>query len=278
MRGGTWLRWKNPPLSERPEYRFEQPDRSRPRGSIFLIHGSAPFDIDGRIPLDGLDSPYGREPFYRDLAEKLVSAGWSVLRYAKPGVECKRIDTATYARTDLELLFQQLSYLWGLLPPNLPRTVFAWSEGSLHIRALPIQELDAVILLGAIGTDIGSVIEWQGGPPREELQREFSSMDRRHMLGLDRPVGRLVDELALPPNWIVFSARSDLPILVLHGDADREVPFKQSAVWRKKLPHHHVTVIRGSGLDHRFMSPGNYDLKTLTTPILAWLDKLFRRP
>jgi len=258
-------------MSQSGSYTFDKP-LSSPRGSVFLIHGSAPFNVDGRIPHDGVDSPYAREPFYRDLALNLVAAGWNVLRYAKPGVAPGRIDQAVYSTTDLNVISKQLVHLWHLLPTSIPRVVFAWSEGSLHVRALPVGEIDALILLGAVATNIGDVIESQGGPSRHDLARELSTADRAEMLGLDRPVGRLVDELALAPNWTVFAGHPDLPILILHGSVDREVPCDQARVWRDKLRDHNITVTISQGFDHRFMPTGKYDNELLTETIIAWLN------
>ena len=252
-------------------YVFENPISSS-RGSILLIHGSAPFNIDGRIPLDGVDSPYAREPFYRDLACRFVAAGWGVLRYNKPGVATDQINPAAYSSTDLRTLTGQLVDLWHLLPADIPRVVFAWSEGTLHVRALPLDEIDALILLGAIATNISDVIEEQGGPLRLDLALELSSLDRTHMLGLDRPVGRLVDELALEPNWAAFVAHPNLPILVLHGAADREVPCSQATVWQNKLRDHDISVVVRQGFDHRYMPSGEYDLDPLTETVVSWLS------
>ncbi len=258
-------------MSQNGCYTFDKPVSS-PRGSVLLIHGSAPFNLDGRIPVDGLDSPYAREPFYHDLALHLVTAGWNVLRYAKPGVAPDRIDHAGYATTDLAVISKQLVHLWHLLPSSIPRVVFAWSEGTLHVRAIPVGEIDALVLLGAVATNIGDVIEAQGGPSRNDLARELSTADRADMLGLDRPVGRLADELALAPNWTVFAGHPDLPILILHGSVDREVPCDQAKVWPDKLRDHNITVTIGQGFDHRFMPTGKYDIEPLTKTIVAWLD------
>ena len=260
-----------------PPYDFVRDDPvDRPlRGTILLIHGSAPFNIDGRIPMDGLDFPYARETFYLDLAKAFTRRGWATIRYAKPGVEEGRVDPEAYAETDLATLEEQLRALWRIMPAEYPRIVMAWSEGTLHVRALPLGELDGVILLGAISTNIGDVVAWQGGPPKEELARIVAGKDRREMLGVDRPAGRLADELALPDNWWTFLPRPDLPILVLHGKEDKEVPPSQAAHWKEKLEHHALTVVVGDGLDHRFMPAGRYRPESPAKEVLSWLDRTF---
>ncbi|MBI2931257.1 MAG: alpha/beta hydrolase [Planctomycetes bacterium] len=253
------------------EFVLEHPADRPSRGSILLVHGSAPFDLDGRIPIPGLDSPYARTRFTRDLGQALRAAGWSVLRYSKPGVQADRIDAEAYATTDLELLGRQLRNLWRFLPADRPRVVFAWSEGTLHVRALPMDEIDAVILLGGISSTIADVIQAQGGPSPEALRKELVGKSRRDMLGVDRPVGRLLDELDLEENWTSFQGLERLRMLVLHGTEDREVPLAQVALWKKRLPP--ADIVEGPGLDHRFMPRDVYDIAPLAREVAAWLDR-----
>jgi pimeloyl-ACP methyl ester carboxylesterase len=257
------------------EFVLETPSVPLSRGTVLLVHGSAPFDLDGRIPVADLGSSYAKTAFYRDLAADLRAAGWSVLRYSKPGVHENGVDSVEYAKTDLALLSRQLRNLWRFLPTDRPRVVFAWSEGSLHVHALPREEMDAVILLGGISTNIGDVVRAQGGPTAEELKKELANRSRRDMLGLDRPVGRMLDELDLADNWKSFEASERLPILILHGADDREVPVSQAAVWKETLPLGRINVVQGEGLDHRFMASGVYDTSSLTKEVTGWLDGVF---
>jgi pimeloyl-ACP methyl ester carboxylesterase len=256
------------------EYVLEHPGDRTSRGSILLVHGSAPFNLDGRIPIDS-DSPYARTAFYRDLSRGLRTAGWSTLRYNKPGVHEDRVEVSEYATSDFDVLGKQLVTLWAILPTERPRIVFAWSEGSLHVRALPMHEVDAVALLGGIATTIGDVIRAQGGPSRDQLQGELAGKDRREMFGIDRPVGRMLDELAFMDNWRAFSGPQSPPLLILHGDQDREVPVTQVKVWEDRLPNHHVKVVIGRGYDHRFMPQDVYDPMLVAKEITSWLDGLF---
>ena len=186
-----------------------------------------------------------------------------------------RVEDSEYATSDFEVLEKQLVTLWAILPTESPRIVFAWSEGSLHARALPLREIDAVVLLGGIATNIGDVIQAQGGPSLDQLLGELAGKDRREMLGIDRPVGRMLDELALVDNWRVFSEAQSPPLLILHGDQDREVPVTQAKVWEEHLPSRRVKVVIGRGYDHRFMPQGEYDPMLAGQEITAWLDGLF---
>ena len=256
-----------------PSVVLERP-RGTPRGRVLLIHGSAPFNVDGRIPVPGLESPYAKSDFYKDLSAALVARGFSVLRYAKPGVDPHSLDREEYAGTDYARLALQLQNLWrNFMPRTRPRLVFAWSEGSLHVRALPLSEVDGVVLLGGISTNIGAVVQAQGGPPPAALKAALSKKKRTEMLGLDRPVGRMLDELAMADNHATFAPFPRLPLLVLHGAADREVPVDQARVWKKALPKHPVTVVEGVGRDHRFMLPGKYDVTELAGQIGRWVEQ-----
>ena len=245
------------------------------RGSVLLVHGSAPFNADGFIPLKGTTTPYGRHPFFRDLALVLRNQGFHVVRYSKPGVFQDGVNSVVYAMTDLACLSDQLVRVFRHLPHAHPRLVLAWSEGTLHLRALPLGELDGVVLLGGIATNIADVIASQGGPIRPELESQLSKMGRTEMIGLDRPAGRLVDELALEDNWRSLVRYAGLQFLVLHGSEDREVPSSQADVFAAHLPAERTTVLIGEGLDHRFMPPGGYDLVPLGLAICEWVEHRF---
>ncbi len=242
-------------------------------GTIFLIHGSAPFNADGLIPGISSHSPYTKQPFFKDLALQLRAAGWNVARYSKFGVTSTGIDFDLYQRTDYNCLAQQLKQIWQALPADKPRIAFAWSEGSLHVRALPLNEVAGVIFLGGIATHIGEVIITQGGPPVSQMRQMLADKEPTEMLGLDRPVSRLLDELNFEDNWKVFLPYPQLPILVLHGERDEEVSVQQAKLWRKYLPKHKLTVKIGAELDHRYMPDEQYNLDLLGLEVITWLKQ-----
>ena len=53
--------------------------------------------------------------------------------------------------------------------------------------------MSGVILLGGIATNIGEVIAAQGGPDSSQMTQMLMSRDPSDMLGLDRPVGQLLE-------------------------------------------------------------------------------------
>ncbi|MCM2280545.1 MAG: alpha/beta hydrolase [Bdellovibrionaceae bacterium] len=242
------------------------------KGSILLIHGSAPFNRDGRVP-DTRAGRYATTAFFEDIRKELESRGWHVVTYSKPGVFEDRVDYNTYKTTDLKVLGGQIRQVWKTLPESYPKLVFAWSEGSLHVSQLPLGELGGVVIAGGIATGIRDVVLWQGRDQKTKVEaelRQIKKLPRDEMLGLDRPAGRLIDELEMAENWKAFSEFKNLPMLILHGTADTEVPVSQAQEWSKKLSHHPVSVRIVPGKNHML---GDGDLSggsTVAQEIDAW--------
>lgn len=253
---------------------YPRAGRAAARGTVLLVHDSAAFNADGGVPSAGLKSPAAQGRFYAELSAQLRAAGFGVLRYHKPGVSWRAVQRAQYAQTDVALLERQLRNLWRFLPTKRPRMLLALGEGSLHLRGL-LPEADAVILIGGIATTLADVIAATGGPTSAALKRQLDGKPRTAMLGHDRPVGRLLDELALPPNWQAFARQPKLPLLVLHGSADKQVPVSQAKRWRKKLSgakHLAVKIIAGG--DHRAMVGQTRRVEQLAATITRWLIAL----
>src|SRR3989344_5902151 len=95
------------------------------KGTILLIHGSAPFNLDGHVPIKG-ESIYSKISFYKDLALSLNALGWRVARYSKPGVNQNSVNFKEYKKTDLKLIMHQLKNIWNKLPKDQPKIIFAW--------------------------------------------------------------------------------------------------------------------------------------------------------
>ena len=258
-------------------YILTKPEQVESKGTILLIHGSAPFNIDGRVPVKS-ESLYSKITFYKDLAEQLNILGWAVVCYAKPGVHQGHVDFDVYKTTDLSVISKQINTIWKELPDDRPKIVFAWSEGSLHVTPLLLSEARGVILLGGISTNIKDVILSQADSESERQKIELelkgvSSMPRDKMLGIDRPAGRLIDEFNLSANWLKFKSHPKLPILILHGNRDKEVPFSQARLWKEKLPKHNITLkVKESG-NHVFAKGTSSDPVGLAETISKWLDR-----
>lgn len=266
-------------LSERDyNYLITHPQNGQSKGTILLIHGSGPFNIDGRIPIE-TGSIYSKISFYKHLAISLNQNGWSVVRYSRPGVRRNFIDFNRYKITDLDIIGQQLNCIWKKLPANSKKVIFAWSEGSLHASLLPLKQAYAVILLGGIATNIKNVIISQAKREGalEEVQKLFNNLDdipRDKMLGIDRPAGRLTDEFNMRDNWTYYKQFKRLPILILHGDNDLEVPVDEAYIWAKKLPAHKITTWIKQGRGHTLGVNGTINAEYIAENIINWLDSL----
>lgn len=249
-------------------------EKKKTVGSILLIQGSAPFDCDGNVP-DKRAGRYQKTNFYLNLASSLEAMGWKVFRYSKPGVTQAGIDFNEYKKTDLSVLGKQLNNIWGTMPKDQPRIVFAWSEGSLHVHLLPMREIDGVVLLGGISTNIRDVVlsQAKNAQDRKNTENELSqvpTMAREEMLGLDRPAGRLIDEFNMKDNWIYFSDFPLTRMLVLHGDADQEVSVAQAYEWKKHLPKNNIEIEIGSGLNHSFGAGDVHGAAKIVELISSW--------
>lgn len=246
------------------------------KGTILLVHGSAPFNQNGRVPWK-TESVYSRVEFFRLLASKLNQDGWDTVRYSKPGVALETIDFDTYKKTDFAMLLGQLKRIWATMPSDKPRIIFAWSEGSLLATHLPLADMDALIILGGISTNIKEAILAQASslPQRQQIEtqlRGLAGKKREEMLGIERPAGRLIDELALPDNWTLLKEYPRLPVFVLHGEADKEVPLSQARIWKEKLPKNPIVVqIRKNG-NHMYGQQDNDGSLELGRTINDWLD------
>jgi len=188
------------------------------KGTILLIHGTAPQNIDGQLPVERVQkllkekdpSHYIIQPTYRNLAKELNALGWDTVRYTRLGVYQDHVDAAEYSKTDLKNIMGQLNSIWKELPKNKPRVVFAWSGGSIHVLQLPLSEASAVIILGGIATKRTEVMKLRAKDKQElaQIEKEMDGVvkaegkiPRTDMVGLDMPYGRFWDENHLNDNW-----------------------------------------------------------------------------
>ncbi len=254
---------------------FEKNSLLKSSGSILLIHGSAPFNEDGNVP-DKRAGRYEKTNFYKDLADELTVKGFKVFRYSKLGVSSSSINFDEYKKTDLQQISSQLNSIWNSMPKDQPRFVFAWSEGSLHIHLLPMQEINGVIILGGVATNIKDVILSQAKTEEDKkiIESElmsFKSMPRYSMIGIDRPVGRLVDEFLMNDNWTYFKTIPNTPILILHSKVDQEVPFDQADTWKRKLPNNMITLNIYNNKNHSLGDGGEHGAGLIAKSINSWL-------
>ncbi len=279
----------NPPHGEIVRDRAQ----GRERGTILLIHGTAPQNIDGQCPRlrrkidrgEAYTHHFKAIPKYQQLARALNRQGWCTVRYTRPGVFLDEIDFQQYQKTDLNCIMDQLKAIWGDLPADKPRIIYAWSGGSVHALQLPLAQADALIMLGAIGTrrtDIG-VINCRTYRQRLVLKFKILLIPLlRHLIRPyalmppdDLPWRRFFDEHDLLDNWTYLRDFPQLPVLILHGDRDRKVPLSQAMLWQEKLPHHRIDTVIKAGANHTFGIGAHVaDMEDLADRINSWLGQL----
>ena len=155
----------------------------------------------------------------------------------------------------------------------------------MHALQLPLEEADALVMLGAIctrRTEIGLMncqTRWQrlvlGAkimliPLLRHLIKPYALMPPD-----DMPWGRFFDEHDLQDNWTYLRGHPQLPVLILHGDRDRKVPLSQALLWQKKLPHHRIDMVVKPGANHTF-GIGDHvaDMQDVARRMNRWLGQL----
>jgi len=247
------------------------------KGTILLIHGSAPLNIDARIPVENDKSIFSRLTLYKDLAEALNKLGWDVARYGKYGVFKDRIDYEILKEVDFKLSLEQLQHVWQRIPRDRPFIVFAASGGTVLAPHLSLDEADALIMLGAVSKTIKDVFidrfdEEEG--KEEERKRIISAykMKRDEMFNKEWSAGKAVDIFNLADNWTFFEKYKDLPMLVLHGEDDKAVKVYQSKIWKDKLPKHDVTLMTKPKGNHLYGIGKSFDMNELAVVMDRWLE------
>lgn len=252
------------------------------KGTILLIHGQAPTNIDGRIPVED-KSKYTKIYMFRALTDRLNELGWDVVRYGKYGVHGDHIDYDKYKKTDLAFTVSQIKDVWNKTPKDKPVIVFAVSEGTLHAHFLPLEKADAVILLGAISKNISDIFLDAAKTPKEKRQTKERlagafNMKRDEMLGRSAPAGRYVDEINMKDNWTYYTPYKTVPFLILHGEADEEVKLYQSQIWKENLPDHDITVITKPNGNHIYGKGDSFDAEELAMTMNKWLTEKLSVP
>jgi dipeptidyl aminopeptidase/acylaminoacyl peptidase len=86
-------------------------------------------------------------------------------------------------------------------------------------------------------------------------------------------------KLASAASPVTYVTRDDPPVLLIHGDADRIVPYQQSEVMLAALTAAGVPVklLRIAGADHGPDFPGAKNPPDYKAEIVRWFDAYLRR-
>lgn len=262
--------------------KWDHPVGIESRGSILLVHGTAPMNIDGDIP--GCDSSYslGCMSLYKELSKTLTNGGWSTLRYTRSGVNHESINWDEYMKVDHYAIIDQLNRLFKEMPSDKPRIIYCWSGGSLHIPHLPLDEAQGVVMVGGLCTNRihNALLMAKGSDNWNDFYKEveeFEGMTYEEILKANKPNGdgpliRFWQEIKLKDNWTYLRKHVELPMLILHGSDDNEVPKVQAHLWKQLLPYHNITVVEKLGGNHFLGNDNETGAEIVGEEILKWLD------
>ncbi len=272
---------------EKDNIKWDHPEGMESRGSILLVHGTAAMNLEGNIPGVSYEKyPLGAMSLYEQLSKVLTSNGWSTLRYTRHGVYQDRINFDEYMKVDHNVIIEQLNRIFDEMPSNKPRIILCWSGGSLHVPHMPLDEADAVVIIGGIATkrfhNALMLAQNQDQYKKfiEEIQ-EIENMSYDEILKINKPFGndgpfiRFWQETKLNDNWRYFMKYVDLPILILHGSEDKEAHIEQAYLWKKLLPYHNITLVEKSNGNHFLGTDKENGAEVVGSEVLKWLSNLF---
>jgi pimeloyl-ACP methyl ester carboxylesterase len=233
-----------------PEEAAAQPGAAT--AAVVLISGSGPHDRDGaRTELPGY------LPF-RDLANALLAAGFAVLRVDDRGTGASTgvFDGAT---TDDFAQDAAASVRWLRTDPAIaaPRiALVGHSEGALVALLVARRDRDiaALGLLGAASRPGREIARWQRAALVSGDQATWPSGDRDAVLArAERDADALAATDPWLHTWFALDPRAvardvPQPVLLLHGETDRQVPVEQSDELAAVL--HHAQVVRLPHTNH----------------------------
>lgn len=245
---------------------WRRPHGDRRVAAVLLLSGSGPQNRDG----DRADLP-GYAP-QRELADSLTRRGIAVLRLDDRGIgtstgEFLGATTLDFAR-DAAVAVRWLRAQPGVDPARV--TLVGHSEGALValLTAAADSSIHAIVLLGAPSRSGRDVARWQRRayvaadpttwPPSERdavLARADSSAERA---AHDDPWLRTW--FALEPRTIARLVH--VPVLLLHGETDRQVPVAQAAELAAALREggaSDVTAVRFPSTNHLLLEDADGD-------------------
>lgn len=267
--------------------KWDHPEGMESRGSILLVHGTAAMNLEGNIPGISFEQyPMGAMSLYEQLSKMLTSEGWSTLRYTRSGVYLDSINWDEYMKVDYKAIVDQLNRIFNKMPSDKPKIILCWSGGSLHVPHMPLDEADGVVIIGGLSTKRfhNALLVSKSLDQYKEFIAEIQAVENMSYeeivkinkpSGLDGPFIRFWQENKLNDNWTYFKKFVDLPILILHGAADPEVPIVQAHLWKQLLPYHNITLIEKNNGDHFLGNDSENGVLIVVSEVIKWLNELF---
>ena len=262
------------------------PEGPGPWPAVVLVAGSGPTDRDGNTPLlpSAIDN-------LKRLAEELAGHGIASLRYDKRGLGASLCPGLSEEALRFEHLVDDAALLAGHLAQDarISRVVLAGhSEGAL-VAALAAQGMpvQAVVSIAGAGRRASCLI-------REQVEAQLppgllaSARQALDALEQEQPVADVPDDLVLlfrpsvQPyliSWFrhgpaVVLARLEIPVLLVHGCADAQLPPQDARLLQAAQPQARLRLI--DGMDHILAIGGSVAAGTglIAAEMSAWLQAL----
>ena len=276
------------------------PPGEGPFALVVMVHGSGPNDRDETV---------GASKVFKDLAIGLASQGIASLRYEKrTRVYGTEMDPETITLME-ETVLDALSAVdtFRLHPEIDPEMVYilGHSLGAMaapRIAGLAVNRLAGIIMLAANANPLEDLILHQveyiysadslSAWEEENLSmlRQMTEKVKSRSLSPATPSGEL--PLGIPAVYwldlrrydqVKTAARLKIPVLILQGGRDYQVPVSEYEIWKKKLgrkknvgfrlfPELNHLFIPGEGpsLPSEYLQPGNVPLEVMET-IANWM-------
>ncbi|MCX7795790.1 MAG: DUF3887 domain-containing protein, partial [bacterium] len=243
------------------------PKTDKPCPAVVLVHGSGPQDRDETI---GSNKPF------KDIALGLASKGIAVLRYEKRTkqygdkalVEGFTVNEETvedaisainllYKRNDIDKnrIFLLGHSLGGMLAPRI-------AERTDKLRGIIIMAGTIDDLLELILKQTRYLVDLDGNITEEE-KKQLEDIEKQIALIRAGKIERNQSILGAPGSYwsdlvnykpLEILKRINIPVLILHGNRDFQVPIEDFYLWREKLKDKKQILFKlYRGLNHLFI-------------------------